>query len=208
MINRLITFEGIDGSVKSTQIKLLTDWFDNKKINYICLREPGGTTISEDIRRLLLNKGNHQLSIESEVLLFLSARSQLVSEKIIPSLSNKHFVICDRFIDSTVAYQGYGRGMDLESIHIMNNFATCGIMPEITFLLSISTQISRLRRTSKEDDRMESSGLEFLSSVNNGYYELAKENPSRICKIDGSLTTKEISISIKEKMIDKFEELL
>ena len=115
-MNKLITFEGIDGSGKSTQISLLNKWFDELGVNKINIREPGGSNVSELIRSILLDKRN-QINALTETMLFLSARSQLVDEIILPSLAENKFVICDRFIDSTIVYQGYGRGLDINLIH-------------------------------------------------------------------------------------------
>ena len=129
--DRLITFEGIDGSGKSTQIKLLNQWLESKGIKGLNIREPGGTVVSESIRTILLDKQNIIDSF-SETLLFLAARSQLVDEVIVPALNDNRFVICDRFIDSTVVYQGYGRGLGVDLINQINKIATKSILPSLT----------------------------------------------------------------------------
>ena len=135
-MNALISFEGIDGCGKSTQIKILSDKLTLNNIDHIVIREPGNTKVSDKIRNILLDK-NNKIGEISETLLFLSARAQLVEEKIIPFFNN-NVVICDRFIDSTVAYQGYGRNQDIETINTLNNFATSNINPDITFILEIN----------------------------------------------------------------------
>ena len=179
-MNPLISFEGIDGCGKSTQIKILSDKLSLNNIDNIIIREPGDTKISNKIRNILLDK-NNKIGEISETLLFLSARAQLVEEKIIP-FSNNKVVICDRFIDSTVAYQGYGRNQDIETINTLNNFATSNINPDITFILEIDPKEAFRRLNSDFLDRMELSGVHFLEKVSKGYKKIASSNPNR-CKV-------------------------
>ena len=179
-MNSFISFEGIDGCGKSTQIKILSDKLSLNNIENIVIREPGDTGVSDKIRNILLDK-NNKIGEISETLLFLSARAQLVKEKIIP-FSNNNVVICDRFIDSTVAYQGYGRNQDIETINTLNNFATGNINPDITFILEINSKEAFKRLNPASLDRMELSGIEFLEKVSKGYKEIALSNPSR-CKV-------------------------
>ena len=196
MISRLISFEGIDGSGKSTQIDLLSDWLTERNIEFVIVREPGGTSISERIRDILLDKQNLSFSGESESFLFLSARAQLVSEVIRPALESGKFVICDRFIDSTLAYQGYGRGMDLSQLEAMNNMAIGGCVPGQTFLLDVDIKNSIQRRSGNEDDRMESAGVKFLSKVREGYIQLSTQFSNRINLLDST----EVKSSIFNKI--------
>jgi len=196
MRSRLISFEGIDGSGKSTQINLLSDWLADNNMEFIIVREPGGTSISERIRDILLDKKNLQLCSESESFLFLSARAQLVSEVIRPALKRGKFVICDRFIDSTMAYQGYGRGMDLFQLKAMNNMAIGECIPGQTFLLDVDIKNSIQRRSDSEDDRMESVGINFLSKVRDGYIQLGSQFSNRIILLD----SKEDKVSIFKKI--------
>tara|TARA_B110000467_G_scaffold83120_1_gene75001 strand:+ start:1054 stop:1683 length:630 start_codon:yes stop_codon:yes gene_type:complete len=196
MISRLISFEGIDGSGKSTQIDLLSDWLTERNIEFVIVREPGGTSISERIRDILLDKQNLSFSGESESFLFLSARAQLVSEVIRPALESGKFVICDRFIDSTLAYQGYGRGMDLSQLEAMNNMAIGGCVPGQTFLLDVDIENSIQRRSGNEDDRMESAGVKFLSKVREGYIQLSTQFSNRINLLDST----EVKSSIFNKI--------
>lgn len=196
MISRLISFEGIDGSGKSTQIDLLSDWLTERNIEFVIVREPGGTSISERIRDILLDKQNLSFSGESESFLFLSARAQLVSEIIRPALESGKFVICDRFIDSTLAYQGYGRGMDLSQLEAMNNMAIGGCVPGQTFLLDVDIENSIQRRSGNEDDRMESAGVKFLSKVREGYIQLSTQFSNRINLLDST----EVKSSIFNKI--------
>ena len=177
----LISFEGIDGCGKTTQIDLLAEKFQSKKIDYSVLREPGDTSISNKIREMLLNNDN-SICFESETLLFLAARSQLVREKIIPSIKKGKIVICDRYYDSTLAYQGYGRGLDKNIIKNLNIFAINNIIPAITFILDINAKVAYSRISGNNVDRMESEGISFLEKVSKGYKQIAKSNEER-CKI-------------------------
>jgi dTMP kinase len=207
MTSRLISFEGIDGSGKSTQINLLSNWLSEKKIEFIIVREPGGTCISERIREILLDKKNLQLCSESESFLFLSARTQLVTEVIRPALKSGKFVICDRFIDSTMAYQGYGRGMDLFQIEAMNNMAIGECVPGQTFLLDVDIENSIQRRTDSEDDRMESAGIEFLRKVREGYIKLSSQFSNRITLLDSTEDKGSIFKKITAQMCSIYGEL-
>jgi len=188
----LISFEGIDCSGKSTQINLLSEKLNNQNIDNIVLREPGDTKISNEIRKILLDK-NNKINPESETLLFLSARSQLVKEKIIPNYKTGKVILCDRYIDSTLAYQGYGRGLDKNLIKKLNIFVSHNIIPDITFILDIDSKISINRLKNKNLDRMESVGAEFLENVSKGYHQIASDNPKR-CKIINCKTKDILSI--------------
>jgi len=190
-VNRLISFEGVDGSGKSTQISMLCRNFDDFGINYLSIREPGSTVISVMIRDILLDKRNHGLGSESESLLFMAARAQITHEVIEPALKSGKFVICDRFIDSTIAYQGYGRGLDISYLTSLNQFATRHILPELTFIIDVDASTSSSRRNSLESDRMESGGDEFLSKVIDGYREMAKSH-QRFYLVDGTKPPKKI----------------
>ncbi len=206
MSSRFITFEGIDGSGKSTQIKMLSTWLDERGIPNIIVREPGGTSVSEKVRDILLDRKNLNLSSSSESLLFLSARAQLVNEVINPAIEDGKYIICDRYIDSTIAYQGFGRGLDVALLKELNHFAINGLYPQLTFLLHISVEESITRRSGESDDRMESSGNGFLSSVSNGYLEILQQE-KRIEKIDASKDVDTVFQNICQLMTEKFEEL-
>lgn len=199
MINgKLITFEGIDGSGKSTQIKKLESRLKSLKINYITYREPGGTKLSEKIRQILLDKENMELSSISEGLLFAAARAQLVKEKIRPDLDSGKVVICDRFIDSTIAYQGYGRRLDIQKLVSINEIATEGLIPDITFLLDIKPENAFKRIDSTEIDRMESVGINFFKKIRKGYFQIIKDNPERFFLINADRSEVLIENEINE----------
>ena len=199
MINgKLITFEGIDGSGKSTQIKKLESRLKSLKINYITYREPGGTKLSEKIRQILLDKENMELSSISEGLLFAAARAQLVKEKIRPDLDSGKVVICDRFIDSTIAYQGYGRRLDIQKLVSINEIATEGLIPDITFLLDIKPENAFKRIDSTEIDRMESVGINFFKKIRKGYFKIIKDNPERFFLINADRSEVLIENEINE----------
>ncbi len=181
----LISFEGIDGCGKSTQIDLLKKYLESKNLKYSIFREPGGSEISEKIRALLLHDSQEMDSI-TELLLFSAARSQLIKEKVIPLLEKKEIVILDRFYDSTTAYQGYGRKLkNLEVIQILNRLASHSTVPDITFYLKMDPELAQKRTAKLSKDRMENSGIDFFRSVSNGYEEIAKTE-KRFVTIDAS----------------------
>lgn len=193
----LISFEGIDGCGKSTQIDLLKKYFDKKGFEYSVFREPGGTEISERIRSLLLHE-TEEMDPVTELLLFSAARSQLIQEKVLPLLKEDKIVILDRFYDSTTAYQGYGRqSADLNSIHVLNDLATHHTIPDITFYLKIDPKEAEKRTAGTLKDRMENSGTQFFSDVSKGYDELAQKE-KRIHPIDASLSPQKMHSQIVE----------
>ena len=171
---------------------MLCEKLDSLDIPHEAVREPGGTSISEKIRDILLDKNHLELSPITESLLFLSARSQLSKEVIIPSLSDGKFVLCDRYTDSTLAYQGFGRGLDVKALDILNNYATQSTIPKLTFLFDIDLETSIKRRDINTEDRMESSGIVFLKKVQYGYHQIESENKSRFKVIDGNRNPHEI----------------
>ncbi len=205
-MNRLITFEGVDGSGKSTQIRYLCEKFTQMGVEYISIREPGSTRISETIRNILLDRDNMDLCSESESLLFMAARAQITHEVIQPALEGGKYVICDRFTDSTIAYQGYGRGLELETLNRMNSYATRGIIPRITFILDIDLETSLKRRDAVGADRMESGGIDFLSRVIKGYHAMSKED-SRFIIVDGNRSPEYIFQIVWEKITKTYGEL-
>jgi len=201
-----ITFEGIDFCGKSTQVELLEKYLQSKGKTVRIIREPGGTSISEKVRNILLDKKNNEMHFESELLLFASARAQLVREIIIPSLAKGEYVISDRYHDSSVAYQGYGRGIDLNFVESLQKFAIGAAVPDITFFIDIPVDefIARKQKIKKDDlDRMENSKIAFYEKVRNGYIEIAKKE-KRFVIIDGLLNIDEIHYIITSS-IEKTE---
>lgn len=186
---KLITFEGIDFSGKSDQAVLLRDRLASEGYAVHLLREPGGTKISERIRALLLDNGNAEMVKEAELLLYSAARTQMVAERILPLLRQGHIVICDRYYDSTTAYQGYAREIDLEFIHKLNNFVTHATRPDLTLLLDIDPEVAFRRKRAKETklDRLEKENLSFHHQVRGAFLEIAKSNTEmdRFIIVDG-----------------------
>ena len=182
----LITFEGLDYSGKSTQVQLLADRVTLQDHRVLVLREPGGTDIGEKIRKMLLDKNNDGMTEASELFLFSASRSQLIQEVVHPALDGGMVVICDRYYDSTTAYQGYGRGIPLDVIQAINRYATGGLVPDLTFFLDIPIrEIEKRMHTAKTNrDRMESNGIEFYDRVRNGFLQIAKTE-SRYCVVNG-----------------------
>jgi dTMP kinase len=176
---KIISFEGIEGVGKSTQIKMLDEYLKSKGLSTEILREPGSTVTGEKIRDILLNS-DEDLSSETELLLMFSARAQLIKEKIINSSND--FILFDRFFDASSAYQGYGRGLSLKLINNLIEFTKCPI-PDITFLLDISVDEGFKRKTNDTKDRIESSGSTFFENVRQGYLDLSKNN-NRIKVLD------------------------
>ncbi|HEY7270332.1 MAG TPA: dTMP kinase, partial [Dehalococcoidia bacterium] len=171
-----ITFEGGEGSGKSTQTQLLAAGLREAGRDVVALREPGGTALGEELRKLLLHK-DKAVSVEAELLMFLAARAELVNEVIRPALDAGGVVICDRFSDSTVAYQGYGRGVDVSAIKTLNRWATGGLQPDLTVLLDVPVEVGRKRKHGDDDVfYRESEG--FHSRVREGYRFLAASEPS------------------------------
>jgi len=193
-----ISFEGIDFSGKSTQIELLKDFLvdHNKKVEI--LREPGGTEISEKVRRILLDNKNEEMFAEAELLLFSASRAQLLREKIQPYLEKGIYVISDRFHDSSTAYQGYGRGIPLEVVKMVHDLAIGDTIPDVTFFIDIPVGIANERRKKKSKlklDRIEVADIEFYNRVRSGYLEIARQE-ERFKVIDGTQTIETIQNQI------------
>jgi dTMP kinase len=175
-----ITFEGSDGSGKTTQIERLTKWFEERNYAVVCTREPGGTPAAEKIRQIVLDPAL-PIKAEAETLLYLAARAEHVEKIIAPALIAGKIVLCDRFSDSTFVYQGITRGMDLTLLRLLDNFATKGIKPDITFLLDGPPELLEARRQKRGiQDRFELEGLDFQQKVRDGFMRLAQEEQERI----------------------------
>ena len=199
---RFITFEGIDGCGKSTQVELLNDYLLNNNIQSTIVREPGGTSISEKVRDILLSNINTSMSSRTEALLMTASRAQLTKEIIIPQLKSNSWIVSDRYSDSTLAYQGGGRSLDINWLKKINLFATFEKIPDLTFFLDVPVDIIPKRQT-EDLDRFETEGLTFLSKVRNVYIELADIEKQRIISIDGTKQIewihKSIITTIEEK---------
>lgn len=181
----LITFEGIDGCGKTTQIELLEKWLDQKNYSHSIFREPGGTELSERIRALLLDS-KQVMDPVTELLLFSAARSQLISEKVLPCLQRGEIVILDRFYDSTTAYQGYGRkSVSLDQVDALNRLAGHNLVPDLTIYLRITVKEAAKRTAAQQKDRMEQSGNRFFEEVVSGFNEIAEKEP-RFITIDAT----------------------
>lgn len=192
-----ISLEGGEGAGKTLQVKLLADYIRQMDIEPIVVREPGGTSISEQIRSIIIDIANTSMCNATEALLYAAARAQLINEVIRPALSLGRVVICDRFTDSSFVYQSYARGLREQDVHAINFFATGGILPDVTFLLDIAPE-EGLARKKKMDalDRIELENLEFHKKVYDGYRKLLEENPDRIITIDAAVTSEEVNRQI------------
>ena len=194
-----ITFEGIDGCGKSTQVKMLVEAMTSVEKNTILVREPGGTTISEEIREILLHRHLSDISDRTEALLMTGSRAQLTYEIVMPNLINGKNVVADRFYDSTLAYQGGGRNLDLDWLIKLNHFATYELEPDVTFLVDILPEEAS-KRKSKEEDRIERAGIELQTLVRNTYLELSIKFKERFVVIDGHETIESIHASILDEL--------
>jgi len=204
----LITFEGIDFCGKTTQVLLLQEHLIAKGHEVVEVREPGGTEISEKIRGVLLDRENLPMAPAAEMLLYQASRAQLTGEVILPALEKGKIVLCDRYYDSTTAYQGYGRGLDLDLVRKVNELATSGTRPHLTFLLDVSPGevFTRIENLDLFGDRMEDQRISFYKKVRDGYLTMAKSEPDRFRVIPGRRSVKDIaSLIAKEvdKLIDK-----
>lgn len=204
MNGMFITMEGPDGAGKSTQIDLLKGYLESKGYDVLLTREPGGTMISEAIREVILNKEYIKMGHMTELLLYAAARAQLVEEIIKPALEEGKAVICDRFVDSSAVYQGLGRGLGVDTVYDVNEYALCGIKPELTILLDLdASEGIKRKKNQAELDRMEMESLDFHQRVVDGYRTLARLNPDRIFSVDATLPIEEISNIIITKVESK-----
>ena len=196
-----ITFEGADGCGKTTQLNLLAEYLKNSGREVVLTREPGGKGLGEKVREILLNYDG-EVSDRCESFLFLADRAQNIDVIVSPAVNDGKIVRCDRHIDSTVAYQGFGRGLDIERIKMLNNIATNGRKPDLTIVFDIDVENS-MKRVGNQKDRMESAGIEFHNRVRNGYLQIAKEEPERIKVVDASQSVEDVFEDVK-KIIHKY----
>lgn len=197
-----ITFEGPDASGKTTQIRLLGEALRKEKIEPLITREPGGTAIGERIREILLDRSCAEMDPMTEMLLYAASRAQHVEQVIRPALAEGRIVISDRFTDSSIAYQGYGRNLG-DLVARVNREASRNLQPDLTFLLITEPEHMRGRVASGQEDRMEAEGNVFHQKVLEGFLEIQKKNAERIVKIDGRLSIPEIAQRIQEKVFER-----
>ena len=190
---KFITFEGCDGCGKSTQLRLLSEYLTKNGIPHIFTREPGGGKISEAIREILLSGKNMEMTDACEALLYAAARVQHLSDRVEPALQEGKLVICDRYVDSSMAYQAYGRGLGTEFIGQINGYALKHYTPDVTVFIDLTPEAAFLRKHgADENDRLEQAGMAFHKRVYEGYKALANEYPDRVVAIDGNQTPQEI----------------
>ena len=186
-----ITFEGPDGSGKSTQIRKLVNYVEEKGLPYVLTREPGGTQIGDAIRSILLDPAHTELVDETEVLLYAASRAQHIKEVILPALEEGKIVLCDRFVDASIAYQGFGLGLSIEDVRMVNRFAVGSIEPDRTYLIDISPEVARARiakrnsMTQENLDRIELKNFTYHRKVREGFQHIFRENRKRIYLING-----------------------
>lgn len=208
-----ITFEGIEGCGKTTQVRLAADYLRGKSIDVVVTEEPGGSRLGAELRRILLNRGTAELSPRAELLLFLADRAQHVEELIRPALEQGKTVLCDRYCDATIAYQGFGRGLGLPEISALDSFSRQGLAPDMTLLFDLPPETGLERAFSRiaggkqsgtdfrnAEDRFEHEGLEFHSRVREGYLSLARREPNRFRVLDASLDVEAIAAQVRANL--------
>lgn len=198
MKGKFITFEGCDGCGKSTQLGLLSEYLTANNVPHLFTREPGGGKISEAIRGILLNGKNTEMTDECEALLYAASRAQHIDEKIRPALEEGKLVVCDRYVDSSFAYQAYARGLGFDFVAKINAYALDGYLPDVTFFINLSpADAFKRKHGADENDRMEQAGFAFHQKVYEGYLELAKKYPERYVVLDGKATIEEIANNVR-----------
>ncbi len=201
-----ITLEGPEGSGKSSQLPFLRDFLHNAGLPVFCTREPGGTSIGDQIREVLLDNHNVEMHPRTEILLFQASRAQLVEQVILPRIKLGEIVLCDRYADSTIAYQGYGHQVNLEQLHAIINFATAGLKPDLTILLDLEVQLGLQRRSQEGDvNRLDRFVIEFHQRVRKGYHQLVKAEPNRWVVIDASQPFEKVQNEMQQVVIRKLE---
>ena len=198
-----ITFEGADGCGKTTQIQLIKEYLDKKNIENILTREPGGSDLGVHLRKILLHYEN-PISNIAENYLYLADRAQHIEYKINPALESGKIVLCDRHTDSTIAYQGYGREQNIDEIKHLNSIATAGVIPDLTIVFDIDTEIAQ-KRLQGEKDRLEAEGIEFHKKLRHGYLEIAKNDPKRVKVIDANKSIERVfsdTIKVIEEILN------
>lgn len=205
-----ITLEGIEGSGKSTQLAYVVEYLQKKNKDVVCTREPGGTMVGEKIRNILLDKNLPSMNIETELMLMCAARVEHVKSVIEPALNQGKYVVCDRFFDATYAYQGFGRGINIDRIDELREFSIGNLQPDMTLLLDVTLDVSVSRVDARgERDRFENEKLAFYEKIRSGYLEMAKKQPARVKIIDATKSISDVQSSIKQyidNLIEKASE--
>ena len=202
MKGKFITFEGCDGCGKSTQLKRLAGFLEENGVAHIFTREPGGGRISEGIREILLNGKNAEMSDECEALLYAASRAQHIRDRIAPAMEEGTLVVCDRYVDSSFAYQAYARGLGMEFVSKINAFALEQFLPDLTFFINLSPEDAFARKHgADENDRIEQAGLAFHKKVYEGYLAVAKAYPDRVVVLDGKQSIDKIAQDVQETLI-------
>jgi dTMP kinase len=208
MNGKLIVFEGVEGCGKTTQIQLCSEWLQSLGFSVVVTREPGGTCLGLHLRRLLLEKSPEQpIADRTELLLYAADRSQHVEEELRPNLAAGKIVLCDRYTDSTIAYQGYGRGLDMSLIYKLNSIATDGLESDLTLWLDLDVEVGldRKRGTSTALDRIEQEAVAFHRRIQQGYAQLATTHPQRIVRIDASTSVEKVQKQIQDVLTQRLK---
>ncbi|PGS49515.1 dTMP kinase [Bacillus sp. AFS041924] len=210
MKSLFITFEGPEGAGKTTIIHMVSEELRNRGVNFISTREPGGIRIAESIRNIILNTENVEMDKRTEALLYAAARRQHLAEKVIPALEEGKIVLCDRFVDSSLAYQGVGRGIGIDEIYNINQFAIDGLMPDLTIYFDLDPKIG-LKRVHQADERevnrLDLEELDFHLKVQSGYAEIMKREPGRFKKIDASNSINQVFTDTLEVILEKIDQI-
>ncbi|MEO1374243.1 MAG: dTMP kinase [Cyanobacteria bacterium J06635_10] len=209
MSGKLIVFEGVEGCGKTTQMQLCCEWLQERGISVVTTREPGGTQLGLELRSLLLeNSKNKAITATTELLLYAADRSQHVEQELLPNLESGKIILCDRYIDSTIAYQGYGRNLDMNVINQLNSIATLGLKSDLTLWLDLDVELGMARKRKSGDiaDRIEQEKIEFHRRVQKGYKELQHTSPERIIQIEANLNKEEVQKQIQQILTSKLQE--
>jgi dTMP kinase len=209
MSGKLIVFEGVEGCGKTTQMQLCNQWLQSLSIPVVTTREPGGTQLGLHLRSLLLESSKDKaISATTELLLYAADRCQHVEQELLPNLKSGKIILCDRYIDSTIAYQGYGRNLDMNLIHQLNSIATSGLKSDLTLWLDLDVEqgMARKQKTGEKADRIEQEKIEFHRRVQKGYKEQAALSPERNFRIEAGLNKEEVQKQIQQKLTSKFQE--
>lgn len=208
MKGKLIVFEGVEGCGKTTQLQRSHQWLKKSSLSVIVTREPGGTSLGSELRQLLLSTSKQLIYNSTELLLYAADRAQHVEELLKPELAHGTIILCDRYVDSTIAYQGYGRSLSRNLIEQLNHIATGGVESDLTIWLDIDVAVSLARKQGVNGgDRIEQEKIEFHRRVQQGYTELAQANPHRIVRIDASRSEAEVQQQIQQILLQRFPEM-